>query len=107
MNDIKSAPDCQSLGDIRQGIDSIDQQIVNLLARRLTYVKAATAFKANEHSIPAPERVVAMLEERRQWAAEAGLPVDQTEDFFKDLIHWFINQQITHWRTLHPEVSEQ
>lgn len=107
MSAIKSAPDCQNLGDIRQGIDSIDQQIVSLLARRLTYVKAATRFKANEHSIPAPERVVAMLEERRQWAAEAGLPVDQTEDFFKDLIHWFINQQINHWRTLHPEASEQ
>ncbi|NVL30918.1 isochorismate-pyruvate lyase, partial [Pseudomonas syringae pv. actinidiae] len=22
-----------------------------------------------------------------------------------DLIHWFINQQITHWRVLHPEAQ--
>ncbi|NVL47968.1 isochorismate-pyruvate lyase, partial [Pseudomonas syringae pv. actinidiae] len=42
---------------------------------------------------------------RRQWAHDAGLPVDETEDFFKDLIHWFINQQITHWRVLHPEAQ--
>ncbi|WP_375233328.1 chorismate mutase, partial [Pseudomonas syringae group genomosp. 3] len=53
----------------------------------------------------APDRVRAMLEERRQWANDAGLPVDETEDFFKDLIHWFINQQITHWRALHPEAQ--
>ncbi|EPN58107.1 isochorismate-pyruvate lyase [Pseudomonas syringae pv. actinidiae ICMP 19096] len=55
--------------------------------------------------MPAPDRVRAMLEERRQWAHDAGLPVDETEDFFKDLIHWFINQQITHWRVLHPEAQ--
>ncbi|MEE4149485.1 isochorismate lyase [Pseudomonas viridiflava] len=107
MNPIKSAPDCQNLGDIRHAIDELDQQLVALLARRLTYVQSATRFKADEQSIPAPERVVVMLEARRLWAANAGLPVDETEDFFRDLIHWFINQQITHWRRLHPEGAEQ
>lgn len=105
MNVVKSAPECENLGDIRQGIDDLDRQIVQILARRLTYVKAATRFKASQQAIPAPDRVRAMLEERRQWANDAGLPVDETEDFFKDLIHWFINQQITHWRALHPEAQ--
>ncbi len=102
MNAIKSAPQCTNLQDIRQGIDHLDRQLVELLATRLTYVQAATRFKANLQAIPALERVSVMLEERRLWAADAGLPVDETEEFFGDLIHWFINQQINHWHTLHP-----
>ncbi|MFJ9990395.1 isochorismate lyase [Pseudomonas putida] len=103
MSIIRTAAECQSLDDIRQGIDSLDQRLVALLAERLTYVQAATRFKADVHAIPAPERVSAMLEARRQWAKEAGLPVDESEAFFRDLIHWFINQQINHWYRLHPQ----
>ncbi|MEF9898125.1 MAG: isochorismate lyase [Pseudomonas sp.] len=102
MNTIKSAPQCENLQAIRQGIDHLDRQLVELLATRLTYVQAATRFKADVQAIPAPDRVSAMLEERRCWAAEVGLPVDETEEFFRDLIHWFINQQINHWHRLHP-----
>ncbi|MFH7428938.1 isochorismate-pyruvate lyase, partial [Pseudomonas syringae pv. tagetis] len=36
-------------------------------------------------------------------AIDAGLPVDETEDFFKHLNHWIINQQMTHWQLLTPE----
>ncbi|EPN58113.1 isochorismate-pyruvate lyase, partial [Pseudomonas syringae pv. actinidiae ICMP 19096] len=54
MNVVKSAPECENLGDIRQGIDDLDRQIVQILARRLTYVKAATRFKASQQAIPAP-----------------------------------------------------
>ncbi|MGY2290558.1 isochorismate lyase [Pseudomonas sp. SDO528_S397] len=103
MTAIKPASHCENLQDIRHGIDSLDRQLVQLLATRLTYVQAATQFKADVHAIPAPERVSAMLEERRAWAADAGLPVDETEEFFRDLIHWFINQQINHWHRLHPQ----
>lgn len=52
MNVVKSAPECENLGDIRQGIDELDRQIVQILARRLTYVKAATRFKASQQAIP-------------------------------------------------------
>ena len=105
MTAIKSAADCESLDDIRQGIDSLDHALVELLARRLTYVQAATRYKPDVQAIPAPERVVEMLEARRQWAEVAGLPVDESEAFFRDLIHWFINQQINHWYALHPEAT--
>ncbi|AMB87606.1 isochorismate-pyruvate lyase [Pseudomonas agarici] len=106
MNAIKPALQCANLQDIRQGIDHLDRQLVELLAARLTYVQAATRFKANLQAIPAPERVSAMLEERRLWAADAGLPVDETEEFFGDLIHWFINLQINHWHTLHLQEAQ-
>lgn len=90
---------CENLSDIRLGIDHLDQQIVEILARRMAYVKAAAKFKPNEESIPAPERVAAMIEERHLWAERAGLPSDAITVLFPGLIAWFIQQQIQHWRT--------
>ncbi|WP_166302516.1 isochorismate lyase [Bradyrhizobium sp. 2S1] len=91
---------CENLGDIREGIDELDRQIVDILKHRMAYVKAAAQFKPTEESIPAPDRVAAMLTDRRAWAEVAGLPADGVETLFASLIEWFIQQQIIHWRVL-------
>ena len=103
MTDLKAPEACTSLADIRAGIDAHDRQIFDALQRRLGYVKAATRFKANEQAIPAPERVTAMLKDRQQWAE--GTPFDEAfiERLYSLIIHWNIDQQIQHWRTLHPK----
>jgi isochorismate synthase/chorismate mutase-like protein len=89
---------CQTLDDIRVEIDRIDAQIIAAFGKRLDYVKAASAFKADEKSIPAPERVAAMLLARRTWALKAGLDPDFIEKIFRELIAWFINEQILYFR---------
>ncbi|MDD0975293.1 isochorismate lyase [Pseudomonas fontis] len=105
MSPLKTPEACTSLNDIRAGIDHYDRQIFEALEKRLGYVKAAVQFKANEQAIPAPERVVVMLKERLEWAAEAGFDPDFIETLFTQIIHWNIQQQIQHWRSLHQEAS--
>ena len=61
------------LADVREAIDHIDSDVIRALGLRMRYVKAASRFKPDEASIPAPERVAAMLPQRRQWAESAGL----------------------------------
>lgn len=92
---------CENLDDIRVGIDDLDREIIAALGRRLAYVKAAAQFKPTEDSIAAPERVGAMIPARREWAAAAGLDADFVGPLFAQIIHWFIGQQIHHWRRLH------
>lgn len=99
MSFLKKPEACESLNDIRIGIDTLDQEIVHILAKRMGYVKAAAQFKPDEQSIPAPERVVAMLEDRKKWAEEAGMSAEYVENLFSNIIDWYINQQIKHWRT--------
>lgn len=99
MSSLKKPEACENLSDIRVGLDTLDKEIVQILARRMGYVKAAAQFKPNEESIPAPERVVAMLEDRKKWAEEAGISTDYVEALFTNIIDWYINQQIKHWRT--------
>ncbi|GIZ12525.1 isochorismate-pyruvate lyase [Pseudomonas sp. NCCP-436] len=98
MSTIKAPQDCSSLEDIRAAIDLYDRQIFDAMCQRLNYVRAAARFKPDEQSIPAPQRVAAMLAERSRWAAEAGFDEGFTRSLFEQLIAWNIEQQIQHWR---------
>ncbi len=93
--------DCQDLGDIRQAIDTLDHAIVDMLGLRLSYVLEASRFKPNAAAIPAPERVAAMLPERRKWAEENGLNPDFVVPLFAQIIQWFIQQQVAFWQEKH------
>ena len=64
------------------------------------YVKAAARFKPTESSIAAPERVAQMLPQRREWAEQAGLDPHFVETLFAQIIHWYIGQQVLHWRAM-------
>ena len=103
MPPLKAPEACENLNDIRAGIDFYDRQIFESLKKRLGYVKAAAQFKTNEQDIPAPERVAAMIDERREWAIEGGFDVDFVEKLYEQIIHWNIQQQILHWRETYPE----
>jgi isochorismate pyruvate lyase len=103
MPQLKTPEACESLNDIRAGIDFFDRQILESLKQRLGYVKAAVQFKANEQAIPAPERVAAMLEDRREWAVAAGFEVAFVEKLYEHIIHWNIQQQILHWQVTYPD----
>ncbi|MBE0455954.1 isochorismate lyase [Pseudoalteromonas sp. AOP31-A2-14] len=98
---MKSPSECESLKDIRDGIDSIDHEIIKLLGERMEYVLSAARFKPNQASIPAPDRVAEMLLERRQWALQHKLPADYIESLYHEIIQWYIAQQTQYWRTKH------
>ena len=91
--------ECQSLGQVREQIDHLDEQIVALLGKRALYVKAAARFKTSETAVAAPERLAAMLARRRQWAEREGLAPDMIEDMFRRLVAWFIQRELEEWRS--------
>lgn len=95
---MKTPDDCQNMADIRAEIDRLDRQVIALLGQRFTYVKAASKFKTSETDVKAPERVQAMLQQRRAWAEEAGLSADVIEKLYRDLVNYFIEEEMKHWR---------
>jgi len=95
---ITSPEECRNLDDIRQAIDRIDQDIIGALGQRMRYVLAASRYKLSEDSIPAPERVAAMLPERYRWAEDAGLDGKFVQALYAQIIQWFILEQIDYWR---------
>ncbi|MBO9731530.1 MAG: isochorismate lyase [Chitinophaga sp.] len=95
---MKSPEACENMQDIRTEIDAIDQEVVQLLGKRFAYVKAAAAFKTSATAVQAPERFKAMLQQRREWATEAGLNPDAIEKMYSDLVKHFIEEEMQHWR---------
>ncbi len=90
--------DCASLTDIRQAIDGLDREVLTILGKRMQYVLAASRFKSDEKSIPAPDRVASMLVDRRRWAEENGLDGDFAESLFQQIVSWYIARQVDYWR---------
>ncbi|MEG7362842.1 isochorismate lyase [Pseudomonas citronellolis] len=103
---MKTPEQCGSLDDVRLGIDSLDREIIAALGRRLAYVKAAARFKPDEASIAAPQRVAAMLPERRAWASPAGLDPAFIGPLYAQIIQWNIDQQVRHWRHRHGQQED-
>ncbi len=94
---MKAPHECSSLGEVRTEIDRIDQQIITALGERFAYVKAAAAFKATTADVAAPDRVTAMIEQRRAWASEQGLSPDVIDHIYRELVTYFTSEEARHW----------
>jgi len=95
---MKEAKDCENMNDIRVEIDDIDSKIINLIAKRATYVNKAAQFKKNETEVKAPLRVENMLKQRRLWAEEKNVNPEFIEQLFKDMVNYFINKEMSEWK---------
>ena len=86
--------ECTDITQVRNEIDRIDGQIIQLLAERFTYVREVVKYKENTpSSIEASDRRKAVIDTRRQWAAEAGLCPDIVGHIYDVLIDYFIQEE--------------
>jgi isochorismate pyruvate lyase len=86
--------ECTSIDEIRHAIDTLDRSIIAALGQRFGYVKAITRFKRTAEDVAAPARYHQVLATRRDWAAEAGLSPDVIERMYRDLIAYFIDEEL-------------
>ncbi len=94
----KEPEDCTGMADIRAEIDRIDEAVITLLGKRFRYVRAAAPFKTDATAVRAPERFAAMLAQRRDWAAQQGLSPEVIEQLYRDLVAYFIAEEMRHWQ---------
>ncbi|MBI4912002.1 MAG: prephenate dehydrogenase/arogenate dehydrogenase family protein [Acidobacteria bacterium] len=75
------------LQEVREVIDGLDRDILDLLARRMELARRAALAKA-ELGAPVldPSREASLLEKRRAWAAEAGLDPAGSEEVFRSIL---------------------
>ncbi|RZK57719.1 MAG: isochorismate lyase [Pedobacter sp.] len=91
--------DCANMQEIRAEIDHLDQTIISLIGKRYQYVKAAAKFKTSETTVKAPDRFASMLVQRRAWAKDQGLNPDVIAKIYTDLVNYFINEEMEHWKS--------
>ncbi|WP_036484294.1 isochorismate lyase [Myxosarcina sp. GI1] len=95
---MKPAEKCQNITEVRSEIDRIDRQVIAILAKRFEYVKAAAKFKNSTTDVRAADRLEAMLQQRRVWAESEGLDPDVVEDLYRNLVNYFIDEELHKWR---------
>ncbi len=90
----KSPEGCSSISDVRDEIDRIDKQIIDLLGERLLYVIQIAKYKSSQDDIKAKKRYEEVLTLRKKWASEKNLSPTVIEEIYKLLMEYFIDEQM-------------
>ena len=89
----------RSLEEVRQHIDSLDRQIVALIAQRQKWVVMAGSLKKDEDAVAAPDRVERVIAKVREQAEYAGASPVVVESTYRALIGAFIDLELEHHRS--------
>ena len=96
---MKTPDECANIYEVRAEIDIIDREVIDALSKRFQYVIAAARFKTSEASVRSSERFQAMLKQRREWAGESGLNPDVIENLYRDLVNYYIEEELKHYKS--------
>ena len=97
-----------ALKDIRKKIDSLDQELIEIFAKRLALVKKVGEIK-HQQGLPiyVPEREADMLEARREEAQRKGIPPDLIEDVLRRLMREsYVSENYHGFKTVNPEIKK-
>ncbi|APG63730.1 chorismate mutase [Sphingorhabdus lutea] len=78
--------ECETMVDVRAGVDEIDRQLVKLLAVRFGYMRAAARIKPNREAVRDEPRKAQVKDNVRILASEAGLPDALSDQLWEILI---------------------
>ncbi|WP_137983365.1 chorismate mutase [Pseudomonas viridiflava] len=83
-----------TIEEVRAHIDTIDRDVVALLAKRGKLVNQAAAFKKTTDDIRAPNRVEQVIAKVRAMANETGASPEVVEQVYRAMIAAFINEEL-------------
>jgi len=77
---------CQTMTEVRIGVDALDRALVTLLAERQRFMNAAARIKANRDAVYDSDRIEQVVSRVKAAASEAGLSHDIAEPVWRLLI---------------------
>lgn len=92
--EFKAPKNCQSLEEIRNEIDKIDEHIITLFSERHKYVEEIVRFKHNKDAIIAQERKDQVINQRKKWAESKGLNAVTFEKIYTLLVNSNIEHEM-------------
>ncbi|EIJ71579.1 bifunctional chorismate mutase/prephenate dehydrogenase [Pasteurella bettyae] len=98
----------EALKEIRNEIDALDRELLNIFAKRLALVKKVGEIK-HQHGLPiyVPERETDMLRARRIEAEKIGVPADLIEDVLRRLMREsYVNENNYGFKTVNPDIKK-
>jgi isochorismate pyruvate lyase len=88
---------CQSMTDVRIGVDALDRQLVALLAERQKFMDAASRIKTLRSAVRDEARIEDVIQKVRAAATDCGLSLDIAEPLWRLLIDCCIAYELQKW----------
>lgn len=98
---IIAPPHCETMADVRNGVDEVDRQLVELLALRFGYMDAAARIKEHKSEVRDEGRKAQVIANSVTLSAHYGLPADTISKIWDDLVEASIAYEIGKWDDLH------
>ena len=96
--DARVAPEaCQSMVEVRAGVDALDRALVTLLAERQRYMDAAARIKPDRSVVHDDARIEDVVAKVLAAAGPAGLSADIAEPVWRTLIDRCIAHEFAAW----------
>ncbi len=95
-----------SLEEVRQNIDQIDIELVNLIAKRSLFVSQAAQFKNSVDDVISVQRVNAVIDKVKLLSADLGLNPSITEKVYRTMINAFTEEELITFDTRYKAIKE-
>jgi isochorismate pyruvate lyase len=89
--------DCMTMAEVRTGVDALDARLVELLATRFGYMRAAARIKSERGAVRDERRKAEVIANARAAAETLGLPGDAIASLWNDLVEASIAYELVHW----------
>ena len=96
----KSPEDCQTMAEVRTGVDTLDRELMRLIAIRFGYMRAAARIKPERGHVRDEARKAEVIANVREDAKRAGIPEDALGDIWDRLVEASIAYEMVEWERL-------
>jgi isochorismate pyruvate lyase len=94
---VKPAAECQTMVEVREGVDAIDRALVDLLAQRFGFMDAAARIKTTRDAVRDEARKAQVIANAATAARAAGLPDGLAESLWETLVEASIAYELGIW----------
>ena len=94
---MKAGPDCQTMAEVREGVDALDRELVALLTRRFAYMDAAARIKPNRDAVRDEWRKAQVIANAADASSASGLPDGLAADLWETLVEASIAYEMQAW----------
>lgn len=94
---MKPGADCQSMAEVREGVDAVDRALVALLRQRFDYMDAAARIKPSRDAVRDEARKAQVIANAAAAAESAGLPTGLAAEMWELLVEASIAYEFDAW----------
>lgn len=101
LPDVKDPKACETMAEVRAGVDALDRELVALLAIRFGYMRAAARIKDSRDAVRDEARKASVIAAAVAEGEAQGLPGDVIADIWERLVEGSIAYELAEWDGLH------